>query len=87
MKTIVRASLTGILIATATPIMAADKTPEEMMEEGSRLILNAIELMIKSIPQYHAPEVLENGDIIIRRVQPDEQKNNDGDTPPKETRT
>jgi len=26
--------------------------------------------MLKAIPQYEAPEILDNGDIIIRRKQP-----------------
>ena len=33
-------------------------------------MLRAIELMIEMIPQYEVPEVLENGDIIIRRKNP-----------------
>ena len=37
-----------------------------------KMILNALSLILKSIPQYKAPEVLENGDIIIRRVRPGE---------------
>ncbi len=41
-----------------------------MMESGMKMILNALEVLLQSIPQYEAPEVLENGDIIIRRVQP-----------------
>ena len=41
-----------------------------MIEDGMRMILSAIELILQSIPEYQAPEVLENGDIIIRRVQP-----------------
>ncbi|MCH8238049.1 MAG: hypothetical protein IIC06_07735 [Proteobacteria bacterium] len=44
--------------------------PRELLEEATRGILRAFELMLKSIPQYEAPEVLENGDIIIRRKRP-----------------
>jgi len=46
------------------------ETPERMIEDGMRMILSAIELILQSIPEYQAPEILENGDIIIRRVQP-----------------
>ena len=45
---------------------------EKMIEDGMKMILGAIELFLKSIPEYQAPEVLENGDIIIRRIQPHE---------------
>ena len=47
-----------------------------MIEDGMKMILDAIQLVLKSIPEYKAPEVLENGDIIIRRVQPDERSPN-----------
>ena len=33
-------------------------------------MLRAIELMIEMIPQYDLPEVLPNGDILIRRKNP-----------------
>ena len=50
-----------------------------------KMILNALQLLLKSIPHYKAPEVLENGDIIIRRVQPDEKAPKSGDEAQKET--
>jgi len=53
--------------APQPPPAPGGETPREMMETGARMILQAIELMLKAIPQYEAPEVLENGDIIIRR--------------------
>ena len=46
------------------------RAPERMIEDGVKMILGAIQLILESIPEYKAPEVLENGDIIIRRVQP-----------------
>jgi hypothetical protein len=49
------------------------EVPEKMIEEGMRMILSAIELILQSIPEYKAPEILENGDIIIRRAQPNEK--------------
>ena len=41
--------------------------PREMIEGAAEMMLQALELMLNAIPQYEAPEVLENGDIIIRR--------------------
>lgn len=52
------------------------ESPEKMIEDGMKMILGAIELFLKSIPEYKAPEVLENGDIIIRRVPPHEARPN-----------
>tara|TARA_R110000772_G_scaffold268571_1_gene396458 strand:- start:200067 stop:200375 length:309 start_codon:yes stop_codon:yes gene_type:complete len=44
--------------------------PEMLLEEGTKKILRAFELFIMTIPQYEMPEVLPNGDIIIRRKNP-----------------
>jgi hypothetical protein len=41
--------------------------PRELLEGGVKMMLQALELFINTIPQYEEPEVLENGDIIIRR--------------------
>ena len=53
------------------------KPPEVMIEEGVNMVLGALELILKTIPQYSAPEVLQNGDIIIRRVVPEKEKPKD----------
>ena len=50
-----------------------------------KMILNALSLILKSIPQYKAPEVLENGDIIVRRVGPGEKAPTLRDKAQKET--
>ena len=50
------------------------KSPEAMIEEGAKMIFDALDLVLKAIPQYEAPEILENGDIIIRRKNPTEDK-------------
>ena len=55
------------------------EVPERMIEDGLKMILSAIELILQSIPEYRAPEILDNGDIIIRRVQPNEELPNAGD--------
>ena len=79
-----------VLLMVSTPVISADlhktqtppslqKKPEDMIEDGMKMILNAIQLLLKSIPQYKAPEVLENGDIIIRRVPSGEKKPKSGE--------
>ena len=86
----------AVVIMVSTPVISADlhkaqtppsqqKKPEDMIEDGMRMILNALQLILKSIPQYKAPEVLENGDIIIRRVPLGEKKPKSGDKHQKET--
>jgi hypothetical protein len=44
--------------------------PREHLEEAARQMLRMLERMLQSLPQYEAPEVLDNGDIIIRRKRP-----------------
>ena len=86
----------AVLLMVSTPVISADlhraqtppsrqKKPKDMIEDGMKMILNALQLLLKSIPQYKAPEVLENGDIIIRRVPPGESKPKTGDKYQKET--
>lgn len=57
--------------APAEPQDAPDGSPSEMAREGLEQMLRALRLLVQSIPQYELPEVLENGDIIIRRKHPE----------------
>jgi len=86
------------LIAFAGPAPAADApsssgpdAPAELLKEGTRQILKAFELFFRTIPQYESPEVLENGDIIIRRKHPGptppDPKKAPKNEPPEKTRT
>ena len=81
-----------VAMAFAAPVAAlADTKPEpaspsEMISEATRTILKAFEIMMRSIPQYEVPEVLENGDIIIRRKHPEPKKPQPNE-PPSKTRT
>jgi hypothetical protein len=45
------------------------ESPSELAREGIEQMMRALGLLVESIPQYELPEVLENGDIIIRRKQ------------------
>jgi hypothetical protein len=63
------------LMLAAAPVAAAQadqkpSEPEALLEEGTKKILRAFELFILTIPQYEMPEVLPNGDIILRRKNP-----------------
>lgn len=77
MKTTTAFLSVGILLAglgTIQPLPAHAQSgqaqPEILLEEGTKKILRAFELFIMTIPQYEMPEVLPNGDIILRRKNP-----------------
>ncbi len=81
----IAAAALAIMVAAA-PAGAQERNPppdprekaEEAFRDGARIIMRALQLFLESVPQYEAPEVLDNGDIIIRRKRrdprPEEQK-------------
>jgi hypothetical protein len=65
------ASISGV---AAEPVMAAGDTRaevERLARQAAEQIVAALSILLRAIPQYEAPEILPNGDIIIRRVPPD----------------
>ena len=44
---------------------------EQLAREAAEQLMFALSAMLAAIPQYEAPEVLPNGDIIIRRKLPE----------------
>lgn len=80
MRKILLTIFLGLALGVSSPAFADKKqTPEELFEEGSKMIIQALDLILKTIPQYAAPEVLENGDIIIRRIKPKSNQPNETD--------
>ena len=76
----------GVAGFGAAPALAQDSTLEGAQQqavEGIAKLLQALQLFVKSVPQFEAPEVLPNGDIIIRRIHPE---NAPAPTPPKDDR-
>ena len=67
-------SLAFVLSTSSVSFADEKKSPEMMIEEGAKMIFEALDLVLKAIPQYEAPEILGNGDIIIRRKIPTEDK-------------
>ena len=63
------------------------ETPGQLAREGMERLVRAIELMLEMIPQYEAPEVLPNGDIIIRRKNPSEDAEEPSDLDDDQART
>src|SRR3546814_11541376 len=59
--------LASAAAAQAAPAAAPENSPSDLAREGLESMLRALRLLVESIPQYELPEVLDNGDIIIRR--------------------
>lgn len=80
-----------------SPVLASEEggkteTPGEAARAGIEALMRALEIMMDSIPTYELPELLPNGDIIIRRVpsdgEDDDDQGEDGDDEAiEETRT
>lgn len=62
---------TGVAAAPAVAQSDGDRGAESLAAEGIEKLMKALELFVGSLPIYEPPEILPNGDIIIRRVQPD----------------
>lgn len=63
-----------ILALTALPASAGpqqEDDPSRLATEGLDKMVQALEALVRSIPQYEKPEINEYGDIIIRRKRPD----------------
>jgi len=63
--------LAAVEAQSPKPEAAQQDSPRDMAREGLEQMLRALRLLVESIPQYELPEVLENGDIIIRRKNPE----------------
>jgi len=93
MRQFVHALLLIAIVAPAPAALAqaadkpAQESPRDMLEDATRQALKAFELMLMSIPQYEAPEILDNGDIIIRRKRAEPEKPAPSGQPPAKTKT
>ena len=78
----------GLALGVALPLLAGPATAQdksEGLDETARRaiesLVEAMRSMVAKIPMYEAPEILDNGDIIIRRKRPDrEEKLPEGQT-------
>lgn len=70
------ASLLLIPVAAVPAALAEEPPPSpgELAAEGLEKMMRAIELFVDAIPMYAPPELLPNGDIIIRRLDPEERE-------------
>ncbi|MCB2100992.1 MAG: hypothetical protein KDE22_08995 [Rhodobacterales bacterium] len=73
-----------LALAILAPVPAAaddgDLLPDarRRVEDSMQRLLRSLDLMLLAIPQYEAPEILDNGDIIIRRKRPGGRDRRDG---------
>src|SRR5687768_4408171 len=72
--------LLSMPLATAAADSLQDNTAEAERLAGEALakMMRALDLLIATVPLYAAPEVLPNGDIIIRRL---DRNDEGGDEP------
>lgn len=49
---------------------AESQAPSDLAREGMAKLLQALDTLIQSIPQFEMPAITENGDIILRRKRP-----------------
>ena len=73
-----RALAAGIVVCLSIAPMNAwsqAPSPQQDLDNAARLALEAVQRMLRALqgtidnlPQYSAPEILPNGDIIIRRL-------------------
>lgn len=73
-RRLVAASLALTLVASPA-FAAGDKAedPQALATEGMQNLMRAMEMLLLSIPQFEAPYMNENGDIIIRRKNPQKE--------------
>jgi len=60
--------------ASADSLQDNTKEAEQLANEALTKMMKALNLLIMTVPRYAAPEVLPNGDIIIRRLDPEESE-------------
>ncbi len=74
MKNLIMTISLAIGLTFSTAVQAQEQKPDVMIEQGAKMIFDALDLVLKAIPQYEAPKILENGDILIRRINPKTEK-------------
>jgi len=77
-RSLIRTAL-AVFLVTSLPVnaLAEEKGANELAVEGLEKLINALSVFIDSIPQYETPEILENGDIIIRRKKKEDETEKD----------
>jgi hypothetical protein len=66
-------SMAPLAAANAESLQDNTAEAERLASEAIAKMMKALNLLIMTVPRYAAPEVLPNGDIIIRRLDPEEE--------------
>ncbi len=82
----------ALVLLAASPVLAQQQNSPaddaaEAAKEALGKIMRSLSGVISSIPQYQMPEVLPNGDIILRRKPAPAPAQKQPPTPPGQTRT
>ena len=71
MRTKLACAILAGLLLVSPPVLAQDEggapTPESEAMAGIERLMRALELLLESIPQFEAPYMNDDGDIIIPR--------------------
>ena len=72
MRKLILALAVATMPITTMPMVAlADEKPApDVVDKALEEVMGALRYVLRAIPQYYMPEVLPNGDIIIRRIPP-----------------
>ena len=69
--------IAGLVLAlsAAAPVYSHEHgSPADLALEKMQEIIETLRRMLDELPLYEAPEILDNGDIIIRRKWPSEER-------------
>lgn len=64
-------ALGAALVVAPASAMASEGDVERLAREGAEKFVEALETLIERMPRYEMPEITDDGDIIIRRRDPD----------------
>ncbi len=88
------AAALAVLLSTAAPALAQgggegqaeqeEQDPGAMALEGAQRLMNALQGILQMIPQYGMPQIKENGDIVIPRLDEPGDEEEKQDQPPGE---
>ncbi|MCV6592902.1 MAG: hypothetical protein OIF48_08130 [Silicimonas sp.] len=85
----IRVLALSLALGAAAPALAEEEAGRDLMSEALRLFMRGLiqemdpaieglEGLLDEFPGYHPPEVMPNGDIIIRKRQPGEPQVGEG---------
>jgi hypothetical protein len=82
-------ALGACAMLASAPVSAQSPSPGVQEPSGTQLTLEGLEKlmqglkrMVEELPRYNLPEINENGDIIVRRIDPHEHEKQEHPMPP-----